>query len=450
MLKSKKKSTFFCTNCGYENIGYIGKCPGCAEWNSFKEAPSNKECKSKHQLFTSSESGLIKLDEIKENELGRFDTKSEELNRVFGAGIVPGSLTLIGGEPGIGKSTILLQVAANFSKQNLKVLYISAEESSSQLKLRANRLGIKADISVFAENNLNKIIDTIANEEPSLVIVDSIQAIYLSNLDSVPGSPSQIRDCTGNLMRLAKSINVAIILVGHINKEGDIAGPKILEHMVDTVLYFEGSRDNNLRLLRCIKNRFGSTDEIAIFSMEQDGLKDMVNPSLIFLEQKSGGIIFAAREGKRCLLIELQALVNHSEYNNPRRLATGIELNRLHQILAVLEKKLNLSLAKADVYLNVVGGINIKDTACDLAIALSIYNNAYNKSSSDLVALGEIGLSGEIRTVHDIDSRLKECRQLGLKRVMIPAINSSKIKQSDYPNMELIEVNDISEAVGRL
>ena len=454
MLKTKvKKSMFFCTACGYESIGYMGKCPACNAWGCFKEESFSKESKkqSKHQLFISPESELIKLQDIKENELTRFDTKSEELNRVLGGGIVPGSLTLVGGEPGIGKSTILLQVAQNFCAQQLKTLYISAEESSRQLKLRATRLGIKntgdLDIEVLAENNLNKIIDIIEKTEAQLVIVDSIQAIYLSSVDSVPGSPSQIRDCASNLMRLAKSINVPIILVGHINKDGDIAGPKILEHMVDTVLYFEGARDNNIRFLRSIKNRFGSTDEIAIFSMEANGLQDIVNPSAIFLEQKSEGVIFAAKEGKRSLLVEMQALVNNSDYNNPRRLATGIEANRLHQILAVLEKKLNLSIARADVYLNVVGGITIKDTACDLAIALAVYHSARNKSAGDLVALGEIGLSGEIRAVYDIESRLKECRKLGLKRIMLPKANLQKINLKDYTGMELIGVNNIIEAV---
>ena len=452
MKTANKKSTFFCTACGYESAGYMGKCPGCQAWSSFKEAPkitaSKKE--AKHQLFVTPESQLLKLSEIKEDELSRYDTKSPEFNRVLGEGLVPGSLTLLGGEPGIGKSTLLLQITKNFSEQDLSVLYISAEESSRQLKLRANRLNIKqsnADILVLAESNLNKIIDTIENLEPNLVIVDSIQAVYIPDIDSVPGSPSQIRQCCGNLMRLAKSLNVPIIIVGHINKDGDIAGPKILEHMVDTVLQFENTRDSNIRFLRTIKNRFGSTDEVGIFRMESYGLIDLVNPSEIFLAEKSDGMIFAAREGKRTLLLEMQALALNSDYNNPRRVANGIEISRLHQILAIVEKKLGVSLSKSDIYLNVVGGMAIKDTAADLSIALAVYNSISNQANNtNIVALGELGLSGEIRAVTDIEARIKECIKLGYKTIIIPESNYRKLRDIDK-EAKIISAINISELV---
>ncbi len=455
MKTANKKCTFFCTSCGYESAGYMGKCPNCQEWNSFKEAPRITQSKkeAKHQLFVTPESELLKLSEIKEDEITRYDTKSPEFNRVLGGGLVPGSLTLLGGEPGIGKSTLLLQITKNFSEQKLSVLYVSAEESSRQLKLRANRLNIKepdAEILVFAENNLNKIIDTIETTEPNLVIVDSIQAVYIPDIDSVPGSPSQIRQCCGNLMRLAKSLNVPIIIVGHINKDGDIAGPKILEHMVDTVLQFENTRDSNIRFLRTIKNRFGSTDEVGIFRMESYGLIDLTNPSEIFLAEKSDGMIFAAREGKRTLLLEMQALALNSDYNNPRRVANGIEISRLHQILAIVEKKLGVSLSKSDIYLNVVGGMTIKDTAADLSIALAVYNSINNQANdTNIVALGELGLSGEIRAVTDIEARIKECIKLGYKTIIIPESNYKKLKDLDR-EAKIIPVNNIGSVMEHL
>lgn len=448
-----KSSIFFCTSCGHESTGYLGKCPACSDWNSFKEAPKEpkiKKDKTRH-LFTKAESKLLTLNEIKEDEINRYNSKSEEFNRVLGGGIVPGSVTLIGGEPGIGKSTLLLQVSKNFAEQKLTVLYVSAEESSRQLKLRANRLGLKPDckeILIYPENNLNSIINEIENLEPNLVIIDSIQAVYLAELDSVPGSPSQIRDCTGNLMRLAKSINVPIIIVGHINKDGDIAGPKMLEHMVDTVLQFENSRDSNIRFLRSIKNRFGSTDEIAIFQMEASGLLDVTNPSAIFLEEKSGGMLFAAREGKRTILLEIQALTLGSDYSNPRRIANGVEINRLHQILAIIEKTLGISLAKTDIYLNVVGGINIKDPALDLAIALAIYNSAMGQSNDrDIVALGELGLSGEIRSVIDVEARIKECIKLDYKEIIIPESSFRKLQNKEALGAKIISAKNISNLV---
>lgn len=458
---AKQQTIFYCTECGNESHSYLGKCSFCNTWGSLKEAKFDKASKKSiirqekedGTLFVQAESQMMSLREIPDEQVNRMLSNSLELDRVLGGGIVPGSLTLLGGEPGIGKSTILLQVADRLALTGLKILYISAEESSRQLKLRASRLHIHSDIKVFAENNLGRIIDTIETEEPNLVIIDSIQAIYSGKLDSLPGSPSQIKESASKLMRVAKTTNIPVFLVGHINKDGDLAGPKILEHMVDTVIQFEGSSDSQLRFLRSIKNRFGSTDEIGIFLMKEDGLHDVSNPSEIFLEEKSGGMLFAAREGRRTILLEIQALALNSDYSNPRRIANGIEISRLHQILAIVEKKLGISLSKTDVYLNVVGGIHVKDTAVDLSIALAIYNSVIGQSNDkDIVALGELGLSGEIRSVTNLESRIRECIKLGYKEIIIP--ESSKkhgIIRSDnnelYKDAKILYAKNIADLV---
>jgi DNA repair protein RadA/Sms len=456
---AKTKSVFYCTECGNESQVYIGKCPACGAWGTLKEAKFDKASKKNiltsqredGSLFVHAESELLSLREIPDEQVNRMLSESLELDRVLGGGIVPGSLTLLGGEPGIGKSTILMQVADKLAFKGLKILYISAEESSRQLKLRATRLNINSDIKVFAENNLMRIIDTIESEEPSLVIIDSIQAIYSSSLDALPGSPSQIKESAGKLMRCAKTTNIPVFLVGHINKDGDLAGPKILEHMVDTVIQFEGSSESQLRFLRSIKNRFGSTDEIGIFQMTENGLLDVSNPSEIFLEEKSGGMLFAAREGRRTILLEIQALALNSEYSNPRRIANGIDSTRLHQILAIVEKKLGISLSKTDIYLNVVGGIHIKDTAVDLAIALAIYNSVQGQSNDrDIIALGEIGLSGEIRSVANLEARLKECIKLGYKEIIIPDSARKNIKLKDneaFKDAKIITAKNITNLI---
>lgn len=456
---AKQQTIFYCTECGTESYSYLGKCSACGTWGSLKEAKFDKVSKksiSKSSredgtLFISAEAQMMSLREIPDEQVNRMLSESLELDRVLGGGIVPGSLTLLGGEPGIGKSTILLQVADRLARKGLKILYISAEESSRQLKLRAGRLGIDSDIKVLAENNLDRIIDTIETEEPSFVIIDSIQALFAPKLDSLPGSPSQIKENASKLMRVAKSTNIPIFLVGHINKDGDIAGPKILEHMVDTVIQFEGSQDSQLRFLRSAKNRFGSTDEVGIFLMSEKGLKDVSNPSEIFLEEKSGGMLFAAREGRRTLLLEVQALALNSDYSNPRRIANGIELSRLHQILAIVEKKLGISLSKTDVYLNVVGGMTVKDTAVDLAIALAIYNSVIGQNNDkDIVALGELGLSGEIRSVTNIEARIKECAKLGYKTIIVPASSDSSLRatRSNLPaDTQIITAKNIVDLV---
>lgn len=460
------KILWFCTACGYESTGYLGRCSACGEWGSFKEANFTKASRderrsgskksSKQNLFINPEAEIINLQEIPLNEIARMETGSQELDRVLGAGLVPGSFTLVGGEPGIGKSTLLLQVANNFALRahpENQILYISAEESSRQLKLRASRLEINSPIQVLAENQIDTILGLIESKEPSLVIIDSIQAVYSSKLDALPGMPSQIRECAGLLMRSAKSLNIPIIVVGHINKDGDLAGPKILEHMVDTVLQFEGSKDSQIRFLRSIKNRFGSTDEIGIFEMQSKGLIDIADPSKIFLEQRSGGVIFPSREGRRTLLLEIQALILDSDYHNPRRLANGINPNRLHQILAVLDKKLGLSLAKADAYINIVGGLSIRETASDLACALAIYTSLRGIKIDDCVAIGELGLNGELRSVPDTEARIREAIKLGLSTVIIPAISHGKLSKELLNNLgftKLIAANNIEEAVNYL
>jgi DNA repair protein RadA/Sms len=495
---AKTKTIFYCTECGYETSTYLGRCSSCGAWDSLKEARFDK-VKSKSKLdkdtglFLRAESELLTLDQIKEDEISRLDTLSPEFNRVLGGGIVPGSLTLLGGQPGVGKSTLLLQVALNFAKQNQQVLYISAEESSKQLKIRATRLGlamkspiaalhsssqssltesqlryaqtrkpcserfddktvsdIQEKILVYPESDIRAIIDVIESKEPQLVIVDSIQALYNPDIDSVPGAPSQIKDSATKLMRTAKSTNIPIIIVGHINKDGDLAGPKILEHMVDTVLQFESKQDSSLRFIRSIKNRFGNTNEIAVYEMQQEGLKDLLNPSQVFLEQKSGGVIFASKEGRRSLLLEIQALALNTNYHNPRRLANGVDLGRVHQILAILEKQSKLSFASVDVYVNVVGGIDLGETASDLAVALAIYKSALNYTQNlDIVAIGEIGLSGEIRSVTDIEARINEAVKLGFKKILLPAKNLKNLNKK-FEGIELVGIDKLIEAIDRV
>ena len=449
------KAVWVCSNCSYESSGYLGKCSNCGSWGSFEKQQIEKtklttNPKSKHALFVEAEDGPLPLQSITLDKVDRKITHSLEFDRVLGGGVVPGSLTLVGGQPGIGKSTILLQLASHFASKGQKVFYVSAEESSSQLKIRAQRLGFtdatSNNILVYTENNLEKIIREIHRSQVDLLIVDSIQAVFNPQIDSYPGSITQIRESTSNLMRLAKSQNLSTFIVGHINKDGDIAGPKILEHMVDTVLQFELIKDEKIRILRAIKNRFGNTDEIGLFEMQKTGLADLINPSQIFLKERAGGIITATKEGLRSLLIEIQSLTLATDYSNPRRIANGIDTLRLHQILAVIEKKLEISLSKMDIYINVVGGLHVKEPTADLAVALSIVANIFNTNSNldDLIALGEIGLSGEIRSIPDLDLRLKEAEKIGFKRALIPANNISKKDFGKY-NLKLIPIANILE-----
>lgn len=442
------KSAFFCNNCGYESPKWLGRCPSCGEWNTFIEekVTAKKGGKSGRGLVKSSRP--VKLSDIEIKEEMRIKMPSSELNRVLGGGLVAGSLTLIGGEPGIGKSTLLLQNI--LSIRNRRILYVSGEESASQLKLRADRLGkISDDTYILCETDLENIFTEIENVEPQLVIVDSIQTICSPEIESAAGSVSQVRECAASLLRYAKESGVPVILVGHINKDGAIAGPKVLEHIVDTVLQFEGDRQYLYRILRAIKNRFGSVNEIGIYEMVQKGLKEVKNPSEMLLsdnreEEMSGIAIGVTMEGARPFLVEIQALVSSAAYGTPQRSVTGFDQRRLNMLLAVLEKRARFKLSQKDVFLNIAGGLKIADPAIDMAVVAAIMSSNFDISiPRDVAFAGEVGLSGEIRTITRIDQRVSEAQKLGFKKMIIPKGNLKGIK--DTFSIEIVEVSKIEE-----
>ncbi len=448
---AKIKSKYVCQNCGYETAGYLGKCPECGSWASFVEEVIGSELKSVTEL--SDKNPPLKLSEIEMNTEIRISTGISEFDRVLGGGVVQGSLVLIAGDPGIGKSTILLQTSSELSSAKKKVLYVSAEESASQIKLRAERLQVKSDnLYIYSQTNFELIKKHIEDMKPDLVIIDSIQAIYTSTIQSSAGSVSQIRECTNSLMTLAKTNNVSIIVIGHVTKEGNIAGPKVLEHMVDTVIQFEGDKYKTYRILRSIKNRFGNTSEVGIFEMGSRGLAEVINPSELFLKeynqtQTPGSTIIVTSEGTRPLLVEIQALVGTTPYPTPRRVANGVDVSRVLQILAVLEKRIGLNLSKQDVYVNVIGGIDVSEPAADLGIALAIITCVRDVVfDSHTAIVGEIGLSGEIRAVNHIDKRINEAQKLGFKRIIIPAANDI---QEEFSDIEILKVQRIIEAITR-
>ena len=450
---AKVKSKYVCQNCGYETAGYLGKCPECGSWGSFVEELSKPVSSVKETDAIFDTVPPMKLDEIEMNSEIRMSTNISEFDRVLGGGIVQGSLILIAGDPGIGKSTILLQTSGELSEGGKKILYISAEESASQIKLRAQRLGVKSDnLYIYPQTNLELVKKHIEEMNPDLVIVDSIQAIYTSLIQSSAGSVSQIRECCNILMHIAKSRNVSIIIIGHVTKEGNIAGPKVLEHMVDTVIQFEGDKTKSYRILRSIKNRFGNTSEVGIFEMGEKGLCEVINPSEVFLKeynqtQTPGSTIIVTNEGTRPLLVEIQALVGTTPYPAPRRIANGVDTGRVLQILAVLEKRIGLNLSKQDVYVNVIGGMEIKEPAADLGIALAIVTCVRDVVFDTSTAIvGEIGLSGEIRAVNNIEKRINEAQKLGFKRIIIPASNEI---QEEFKGIEVIKVKRILEAITR-
>lgn len=448
MASVKSKTVYFCSNCGYEAAKWLGKCPGCGEWNSFVEEKItvSKGKAVKGSLVKSSKP--MKLSEIEITEESRIKMPSSELDRVLGGGLVRGSLTLIGGEPGIGKSTLLLQNI--LSLRGRRILYVSGEESASQLKLRADRLGkISEDTYILCETGLDQIFAQIENIKPELVVVDSIQTIYASEIESAAGSVSQVRECAASLLRYAKESNVPVILVGHINKDGAIAGPKVLEHIVDTVLQFEGDRQYLYRLLRAIKNRFGSTNEIGIYEMVQKGLKEIKNPSEMLLsqnreEEMSGIAIGVTMEGLRPFMIEVQALVSSAAYGTPQRSVTGFDQRRLNMLLAVLEKRAKFKLSQKDVFLNIAGGLKVSDPALDMAVIAAIMSSNFDVTvSQDTTFAGEVGLSGEIRTVTRIEQRVAEAEKLGFKRILIPKNNLKGV--SKKPKIEVIEVGKVED-----
>lgn len=449
--QSKIKSVYFCSQCGYESSKWLGKCPGCGEWNTMVEEKVTVSGSLKRRNRRSARP--VKLSEIEITEENRIRMPSEEFNRVLGGGLVAGSLTLIGGEPGIGKSTLLLQNV--LSIRNRRILYISGEESAGQLKLRADRLGKVSDNTfILCETSMSNIMTQIENIDPELLVIDSIQTIASDEIDSAAGSVSQVRECAATLLRYAKESGVPVILVGHINKEGAIAGPKVLEHIVDTVLQFEGDRQYLFRILRSIKNRFGSTSEIGIYEMVQKGLREVRNPSEMLLsenreEEMSGITIAVTTEGIRPFMIEVQALVSSAAYGTPQRSVTGFDQRRLNMLLAVLEKRARFKLSQKDVFLNIAGGLKVADPAIDMAVVAAIMSSNFDVAVPRNTAfVGEVGLSGEIRTVTRIEQRVAEAAKLGFTSVFIPKGNLKGIK--DAGNIKIIEVGKIEQLFRRL
>lgn len=456
-MATKIKSVFFCQSCGYESSKWMGQCPGCKEWNTFVEEtvkPAAKAAKgiSASSAQTGSYEAPKSLSDIEMNDEERYDTHIGELNRVLGGGLVKGSLILVGGDPGIGKSTILLQVAGNISADNRDVLYISGEESLRQIKLRASRIGEFSDkLKFMCETNLGNIEEAITRAKPQVVIIDSIQTMYNEAVSSAPGSVSQVRESTSVLLRIAKSMNISIFIVGHVTKEGQVAGPRVLEHMVDTVLYFEGDRHASYRILRAVKNRFGSTNEIGVFEMQEKGLVEVTNPSEFMLdgrpEDASGSIVTCSVEGTRPILIEVQALVCRSNFGFPKRSANGTDYNRVNLLMAVLEKRVGLQMGESDAYVNLAGGMRIAEPSLDLGICLALISSFKNKPiSGDVIAFGEVGLSGEVRSVNMADARVSEARKLGFKTCIVPKALESKLKGA-FKDIEIIGVSSISDAM---
>ncbi len=449
---AKLKSKWVCQNCGYETPAYLGKCPECSSWGSFlEEAEMISKIQPIHESKIFFENNVQKITDIFLDETMRFSTGMEEFDRVLGGGLVEGSLVLLAGDPGIGKSTLILQACSFLSSNNLCVLYVSAEESVKQLKMRANRLNLNAqNLNVLSQINVNEIKSAIEKLNPKIVVIDSIQAIYSPNITSSPGSVSQVREACNIFMEIAKTSGTTIIVVGHVTKDGAIAGPRVLEHMVDTVLQFEGEKYKFFRLLRAVKNRFGSTNEVGIFNMNDCGLEEVQNPSELFLAGRmemmaSGSVVIVTNEGTRPLLVEIQALTGNTSYPSPRRVATGIEYNRVLQIIAVLERRVGINLSKQDVYVNVVGGMEINEPAADLGIALAIATCVRNVTiEPSTVIIGEIGLSGEIRPVNQIELRVKEAAKLGFKKVIVP---KSSCNCKFEKGIEIIEVGKLTEAI---
>ncbi len=446
---AKNSTVFVCSECGFEQSKWLGKCPSCNSWNTFYEEKTIKT-KNKNSSNENIISKPINLQDIKIEDIPRFNTGFEELNRVLGGGLVQGSLTLVGGDPGVGKSTLVLQLCNKINVTE-KILYVSGEESGTQIKLRADRFNVVKDNIIFlGETNMELIEDAIKNIKPQLVIIDSIQTMYSEDITPVSGSVSQVRECTSKIMQICKKQNISTILIGHVTKEGAIAGPRVLEHMVDTVLYLEGERYLTYRILRSVKNRFGATNEIGIFEMQVNGLSEVNNPSTFLLsdrrENLCGTVIVPALEGTRTILVELQSLVTRTVFGMPRRTTLGIDFNKLNLLMAVIEKHLDISLGNFDAYTNVVGGIKIYEPAIDLAIAMTVLSSLKNiPISNDTVVIGEIGLNGEVKSVNLIENRIKEAEKMGFKKCIIPKSNKDSIKNKYV--IEIIGVSDLKEAI---
>lgn len=452
MTKSKKSTVFFCQNCGFESAKWMGQCPGCREWNTFVEEQVSTAALKKNgtQGSTARQKSAV-LSEITMEKEDRISTGMQELDRVLGGGVVAGSLTLVGGDPGIGKSTLLLQVCRNFSDAGAKVLYISGEESLKQIKMRAERIGSFNDnLLLLCETNLSLIEDTIRSRKPQIVIIDSIQTMYSEDVSAAPGSVSQVRESTALFLQLAKGLGVSIFIVGHVTKEGTVAGPRVLEHMVDTVLYFEGDRYASYRILRSVKNRFGSTNEIGVFEMREEGLTEVRNPSEYMLSGRPkdacGCVVACTVEGTRPLMVEMQALVCHSNFGIPRRQATGVDFNRVNLLMAVLEKRLGLQMSGCDAYVNLAGGIRIQEPAVDLGMVMAIVSSFKNRPVDEsTVVFGEVGLSGEVRAVSLAEQRLQEAVKLGFTTCVMPKANADMLKNTK--SIKVIGVSNVQEAI---
>ena len=459
---AKAKTVFFCKECGYESAKWMGQCPGCRAWNTFVEEPAERKTPARGLGMSAGSAGpgrpaRIKpssLDEISVEETDRMGTGFGELDRVLGSGIVAGSLVLVGGDPGIGKSTLLLQVCRNLAMGGKKVLYISGEESLKQIKLRAARIGqVKGDLRFLCETNLDLIQEVIEENQPDVAVIDSIQTMFREDLNSAPGSVSQVRESTNLLMQIAKSRGVAIFIVGHVTKEGMVAGPRVLEHMVDTVLYFEGDRSDTYRILRGVKNRFGSTNEIGVFEMEEEGLKEVENPSEFLLsgrpEDASGAAVACLMEGTRPILLEGQALVTPTSFGMPRRTAAGTDYNRVNLLMAVLEKRCRYEMSRYDAYVNIAGGMRMNEPALDLAIVMALVSSLKDRAiDPKTVIFGEVGLSGEVRGVSMAEQRVNEAAKLGFETCILPRICLGKLKKTG--GIRLIGVGNVREAIDAL
>lgn len=462
-IMAKIRTKYVCQNCGYENPKWLGKCPECLQWNTFveetevKESPKERAVKERAiRSSFNTNTRPVKINSIEVQKDERFSTLIPELDRVLGGGIIPGSLILVGGDPGIGKSTLLLQVSNNIAKSGKKLLYVSGEESESQIKMRAKRLGVDSEdnIYIYTENNILAIEGQIDLLQPDVIIVDSIQTMVSPEINAAPGTVSQIKEGTSRFMTISKTKGIATFIVGHVTKEGSLAGPKLLEHMVDTVLYFEGERYNTYRLLRAVKNRFGSTNELGVFEMRANGLEELENPSKVLISEKpedaAGSIIVSTLEGTRSMLLELQALVATTNFGYPRRTTTGVDNNRVALILAVLEKVVGLQIQNQDVFVNIIGGLKINEPSMDLGIALAVASSFKNiPIDASVVVTGEIGLTGEIRTVSFIEKRIIECQKLGFKKMIIPRGNYLKEFDKEY-SIQLVPVSNLRQAMYEL
>lgn len=448
-----KTSVYFCQNCGFESAKWMGQCPGCKEWNVFVEEIVDRKSSASASVKKAVENAKpLPLSAISSADEERTSTKMKELDRVLGGGIVKGSLVLVGGDPGIGKSTLLLQVCKNLSNEHQSVLYISGEESLQQIKIRAERIGSFSDtLELLCETNLSIIKEVIGHKKPNVVIIDSIQTMFSEDIASAPGSVSQVREATSIFMQIAKGLGISIFIVGHVTKEGVVAGPRVLEHMVDTVLYFEGDRHESYRILRGVKNRFGSTNEIGVFEMRSVGLVEVENPSEFMLSGKpvgaSGSVVACSMEGTRPILLEIQALVCNTNFGNPRRTATGTDYNRVNLLLAVLEKRLGMRLSECDAYVNIAGGIRMNEPAIDLGIVLAIISSKLDKPIDEkTICFGEVGLSGEVRGVAMAEQRVLEAKKLGFERCILPQVCKNNLLHN-IEGIQLVGVSNVKEAL---